>query len=138
MFIPLSRAYPDATSVAFCSTYCRRGSAASVILASWRTPAASPNSRASERYLRRQSRLRLPNLSTIASGTPSLLAIASTYAPSAEGAWSRLGLCRAPKHLAATHHDEPPQLVRDRCTYRPADVLRRTDQACSQSLANGP
>src|SRR5262249_496432 len=106
------------SSVAFCSTYCRRGSAASVILASWRTPAASPSSRASERYLRRQNPLHLPKLSTTASATPSSLVIASTYAPSAEPGWSRLTLGRARKPLAAIHHDEPHQLVRYRCTYR--------------------
>jgi len=119
-----------------------RGFAASVILVSWRTPAAPPNSRASERRLRRRSHLRLPKLSTIVSAAPSSLVTASTYAPSAEAAWSRLGLCRVrqrsdAQHLAATHHDRRPRFVRSHRTRCPADVLRRNDQARSQRPANG-
>ena len=134
---------PTSSSVASCSTFCRKGSAASGTSVSWRTPAGLPNFQLSALLCTHRSLPRPSNTPIIASTTQSSPAIALIYAPSAEAAWSRSAFGRARHHgdalrRAVIPHDETPRTTpfAHHCAHLHADASRRNVEPFPQELAS--
>ena len=128
------------SSAASCSTCCRKGSAASVISASWRTPAGPASFQRSAPLCERQSRHPLLNPQIIASATQSLPVIVSICAQSVVAAWSRSAFGRArhrgaARHRAGTPHDASPRTrpFAHYCAVLRADAACRNVKTCSQN-----
>src|SRR5665213_285690 len=126
------------SSVASCSTSCRKGSAASVTSAFWRTPAALPSFQPSALLCKRRSRDPLLNPPIIASATQSSPVIVSIFAQSVVAPWSRSAFGRArhrgdPQRRAVTPHDDQPRTPF--FAHLHADAPRRNVDPCPQNLA---